>query len=88
MNDYILLVIINILTVPLAYFTGYKLRKRVSKERRFAVGFAIAVSVLAILFFLSFAFPWISRPIQVVATAVAIGLSLGIALPLYNDSTK
>lgn len=88
MNNFFLLVISNIIAVPLAYLSGYKLRKYVSKQRRFAVGFAAGVSVLTIATILGLAFPMVSTQIQSVATAVAIGFPLGVALPSRTDFNK
>ncbi len=85
MNDFVLIIVSSVLVVPLAYFAGYWLRSVIPQNRRFTMGFIIALIILTIALVLSLEFHTI-RLIQSVATAIAIGFPLGIAGPPFNHS--
>lgn len=84
MHEFGLIIVSNVVTVPVAYFVGHRLRRIVPQKRRFPIAFSTVLITLTIAFILSLEFQTI-RLIQFVATAIAIGFPLGIVVPPFND---
>ncbi|WP_206812613.1 hypothetical protein [Paradesulfitobacterium ferrireducens] len=68
-----------IIAVPLAYLAGYKLKRFVPKDKRFAVGFFSMVGLFSLLLLISWLFDTDFFTRTGVGTALGIGFMLGMA---------
>jgi len=79
-------IIIISVTVPIAFFIGYKLRPVIPKRKRLIIGFIIAFATLTILLGIDLSLPTINISKTAIGIAIAVGFPLGLAGPPYKDN--
>ena len=83
--NYFEFILVNLIIVPIAFFIGYKLRPLITKKKRLFTGFAVAFTILTILLSVDLLMPTINISKTGIATAIAVGLPLGLAGPPYKE---